>query len=144
MTTDFEPIYAALFAKLAAISGLKTSSRKIKHWSDVPAKQQPALFVIQGGEAPEQVRGLPPKWRLKVEVYIYVNPGEGKSIIPSQVMNAILKNVREALAFDNVAAKACTLDGLVSHCWIAGEIEVYDGVLGEQAVAVIPIEMLTT
>lgn len=143
MTTDFEPIYAALFAKLAAITGLKTSSRKIKHWSDVPAKQQPALFMIQGGESPEQVRGLPPKWRLKAEIYLYVNPGEGKTIIPSQVMNGLLKQVREALAFDNMAVKANTLGGLVSHCWISGEVEVYDGVLGDQAVAIIPIEMLT-
>lgn len=143
MTTDFEPAYAALFAKLAAISGLKTSSRKIKHWSDVPAKQQPALFMIQGGETPEQNSGLNPKWRLKAEIYLYVNPGEGKSIIPSQVMNGLLKNVRDALAHDSIMARVCTLGGLVTHCWISGEIEVYDGVLGEQAVAVIPVEILT-
>lgn len=141
--TDFEPIYAALFAKVDKMPGLLTSSRKMKHWADVPAKQQPALFMIQGGETPEQVRGLPAKWRLKAELYLYVNPGEGKSVIPSQVMNPLIGAIRNALAVDNVVANACTLGGLVSHCWIAGEIEVYDGVLGDQAVAVVPIEILT-
>ncbi len=141
--TNFEPIYAALFAKLASIPGIKTTSRKMAHWADVPAKQQPALYMIQSGETNENpARGLPPKWRLKAEFYLYVNPGEGKSIIPSQVMNPLLGAIRDALAFDNVVANTCTLGGLASHCWISGEIEVYDGVLGDQAVAVIPVDIL--
>lgn len=141
--TDFEPIYAALWAKVSAVTGLKTYSRKMKHWADVSAKQQPALFMIQTGETPEQVRGMPTKWRLKAELYLYVTPSEGKTIIPSQVMNPILGLIRAALGPDNVMVNTCTLGGLVSHCWISGEIEVYDGVLGDQAVAMIPVEVMT-
>lgn len=140
---NFEPIYAALFAKVSGIAGVKTRSRKLKHWADVPAKQQPALYMSQSGETPEQVRGLRAKWRLKAELYLYVNPGEGRDVIPSQVMNPMLADIRAALAPDNVVANVCTLGGLVSHCWISGEVEVYDGVLGDQAVALIPIEILT-
>ena len=142
MMTNFEPVYAALFAKVASLSGVKSASRKMKHWSDVPAKQQPALFMIQSGETTAFVRGLPAKWTLKAELYLYVNPGEGKSIIPSQVMNPLIGAIRAVFLPDNVAANTCTLGGLVSHCWISGEVEVYDGVLGEQAVAVVPIEVL--
>jgi len=35
-----------------------------------------------------------------------------------------------------------TLDGLVSHCRIEGEIETDEGMLDTQAVAVIPISIL--
>lgn len=140
---NFEPIYAALFGRVSGIAGLKTRSRKLKHWADVPAKQQPALYMSQAGETPEQTRGLPAKWRLKAELYLYVNPGEGRDVIPAQVMNPMLADIRAALAPDNVVSKVCTLGGLVSHCWISGEVEVYDGVLGDQAVALIPIEILT-
>jgi hypothetical protein len=137
--TNFEPIYAALFARLEAIAGLKTSSRRLRHWNDVPKEQQPALFMIQTGEAPEQVKGLPPKWRLGLEVYLYVTVSE--DIAPATILNPLLGAVREALGPEPVS-NAQTLNGLASHAWIAGQIEVYDGVLGSQAVALVPIEIL--
>jgi hypothetical protein len=137
--TNFEPIYAALFAKLEGIAGLKTSSRRLRHWNDVPKEQQPALFMIQVGEAPEQVKGLPPKWRLGVEVYLYVNVAEDAA--PATILNPLLGAVRDALGPGPVS-NTQTLNGLASHAWIAGQIEVYDGVLGSQAVALVPIEVL--
>jgi len=139
---DFEPIYAALFAKTAGFSDIKTRSRRLKHWADVPAKAQPAIYMIQSGETNERVRGLPAKWRLKAEFYIYVHPGESDKIIPSQQLNPIIANIREALEVDDLVANTCTLGGLVSHCWISGEVEIFDGVLGAQAVAIVPIEIL--
>lgn len=140
--TNFETIYAALFAKLQAVSGIKTASRRLKHWNDVAANLQPALYMVQTGEAPEQVRGLPAKWRLSVEVYVYVNVPTEK-IVPSTLLNPILGAIRDILAPDNLAANVNTLGGLVSHCWLSGQIEVYDGVLGDQAVALVPVEILT-
>jgi hypothetical protein len=137
--TSFEPIYAALFARLEAIAGLKTSSRRLRHWNDVPKEQQPALFMIQTGEAPEQVKGLPPKWRLGVEVYLYVSVSE--DVAPATILNPLLGAIRDALGPEPVS-NTQTLNGLASHAWIAGQIEVYDGVLGSQAVALVPIEIL--
>jgi hypothetical protein len=32
----------------------------------------------------------------------------------------------------------------VKHCWISGAIETDEGVLGGQAVAIVPIEILVT
>lgn len=143
--TNFEPIYQALFDRLKLATGVKTASRRLKHWTDVPAKDQPALFTSQGGEAPEQVRGMPPKWRLTVDVYVYVTVPSEKTA-PATLLNPILGAVRDAMApsegVDRIN-RVQSLGGLVSHAWINGQIEVYDGVLGDQAVAMIPIEILT-
>lgn len=139
---DFEPIYAAFWSRVSGIGGLRSKSRRIKHWADVPAEQQPAMFMIQTVETPEQVRGLPPKWRLRGELYIYVN-NRSQDEAPSQIMNPILGAVRDALQPDDFRENTCTLGGLVTHCWISGEIENHDGVLGDQAVAVVPFEIMT-
>jgi len=42
-----EPIYSALFALLCAIPGIITFSRRMRHWTDVPVVEQPALFQAQ-------------------------------------------------------------------------------------------------
>lgn len=143
--TNFEPIYQALFDRLRLSTGVKTASRRLRHWTDVPAKDQPALFTAQGGEAPEQSNGLPPKWRLTVDVYVYITVPNDKTV-PATLLNPILGAVRDAMAPSEGVDRlrqVQTLGGLVSHAWINGQIEVYDGVLGDQAVAMIPIEILT-
>ena len=37
-----ETIHAALFARLSAVPGFVTASRRLKHWSDTPGGEQPA------------------------------------------------------------------------------------------------------
>lgn len=143
--SNFETIYQALFDRLRLATGVKTASRRLKHWNDVPAKDQPALYTAQGGEVPEQVRGVPTKWRLSVDVYLYVTVPKDTDI-PATALNGLIGAIRDAMAppegLDRLKGVQ-TLGGLVSHAWISGQIEVYDGVLGNQAVAMIPIEILT-
>lgn len=139
--TNFEPIYAALFSRLQGVAGITTFSRRLRHWDEVSANEQPALFQVQTGEAPEQNRGLPPKWQLGVEVYVYIT-SPSVTIVPSILLNQILGAIRDILAPDPVS-NVNTLGGMVSHCWISGQIEMYDGVLGEQIVALVPIEILS-
>ena len=135
-----EPIHAALFAKLAAIPGFKTASRRFKHFGDVAQPDQPALFVIQRRESATTVPGQPTVWLLKVDVLIYVNTGQDKSVAPASILNPLLDAVVAALAPDPITNK-CTLGGLVQHAVIQGEIETDEGQLGEQGLALIPIEI---
>lgn len=137
-----EPIYAALFAKLSASAGYATTSRRLKHWNDVPSGEQPALFMAQRNEvAATKGRGLPTEWTLSVDVYVYVRTDGGQA--PGPLLNQLLDAVEAALApsqLENVQ----TLGGLVHWCRIEGAIETDEGTLGDQAVAIIPISMFVS
>jgi hypothetical protein len=142
-----EPIYAALFAKLSSalgVAGIVTVSRRLVHWNDVPSSQQPAMYMIQKGEtAQPQPRGMPTKWTLEVDVYIYANSAD-VNVSPGSIMNPLLDALTAALAPPNPVENVQTLGGLVSNCWIEGGIQTDEGVLGGQSVAIVPIRILAT
>ena len=134
-----EPIYSALFAQLAAISGLVTTSRRLLHWTDCGPNMQPALFMTQGAEdATSQQKGLPYKWALSVKVWVYVNVQDGQA--PAPVINPILDQITALLTPIN--GNKLTLGGLVDELIIDGTIETFEGTLGNQEVAVVPIKIL--
>ena len=136
-----EQIYSALYAKLAGAANFVTTSRKLRHWDDVGASEQPALFVVQKSEvADPQPKGVPTKWTLDVNVYIYVRSSD----VPSSEINPLLDSVTAALLPDNPITNAQTLGGLVHHCWIEGQIETDEGLLGDQSVCIIPVRILAT
>jgi hypothetical protein len=135
-----EPIYAALFALIQSAAPFVTTSRRLRHWSDVGAAEQPALFMIQKSETAEERRPLPIKWRARVDLYIYAQ-ASGELTAPAAVLNPLLDAIETVLAPDPVS-HVQTLGGLVQHCWIAGRIETDEGVLGGQTVAIVPIELL--
>ena len=92
-----EPIYAALFTLLAGAATFVTSSRRLRHWSDVAAAEQPALFQVQKTETVIRPRGAPPKWTLGADVYVYCQaPDEITS--PATVMNPLIDAIEAALA----------------------------------------------
>ncbi len=138
-----EPIYAALFALVAGAANFVTVSRRLRHWSDVGAAEQPALFMIQKSENAEERRPLPVKWRASVDLYLYAQAPDELTSPPATVLNPLLDAVEAALAPDPVS-HVQTLGGLVSHCWIAGRIQTDEGVLGGQAVAIVPVEILVS
>lgn len=136
-----EPIYSALFAKLAGSAGYVTTSRRLKHWNDVQPEQQPALYLAQKGEIALTVRGQPTKWTLTVDVYVYVRTTGEQS--PGPLLNNLLDAIEAALA-PNAIENAQTLGGLCEWCRIEGAIETDEGTLGDQAVAIIPIHLLVS
>jgi hypothetical protein len=138
-----EAIYGALYALVAGAASFVTTSRRLRHWTDVPAAEQPALFQVQKGEVAKTRRGQPTEWTLSVDLYVYGQaPDEATS--SASVLNPLIDAVAAALApsGSDLAVNAQTLGGLVSHCWIAGKIETDEGALGGQAVAIVPIEMI--
>ena len=139
--TDRESVYRALFERLAGTSGVIRASRRLRHWSDVPPIDQPALFQVQKRETPQQDEGLPTRWRLAVDVYLYAHAGADGDAVPAATLNALIDAIEAALA-PEPSSGAQTLDGRVAHCWIAGAIQTDEGALGAQAVAIVPIEIL--
>jgi hypothetical protein len=135
-----ELVYQALFAKVGSAVGFATASRRLRHWSDVAAAEQPALFQVQKFETVKRDAGLPAKWTLGVDLFVYAQAPDDATAAAT-VINPLLDAVEAALAPDP-ASNLQTLGGLVAHCWIAGKIETDEGVLGGQAVAIVPIEIL--
>jgi len=138
-----EAIYSALWDRVKAVPGFRTTSRVLQHWAEVPAAKQPALFLTCGNQTRERVGNGLYKWRLAASLYVYVNTGGSKSEArpPSAILNDLLDAIQEALAPPPGSIEN-TLGGLVQRAGIVGEITTDEGVLGEQAVAVVPVEIL--
>jgi len=137
-----EAIYSALWEKLLPLKGgFVTFSRKLKHWTEVPSNEQPALFMTCGDQHIERIRGGLDRHSLPAKLYLYVNTADDPDAAPSIKLNDLLDQVEACLA-PGAGEIAQTLGGLVSHCWIAGDITTDEGVLGEQALAIVPIDIL--
>lgn len=140
---DFEAKYAAFFDLLENAVGaqVKTASRRLKHWSDVPPKEQPCIFVTETGIDAIGRVGLPQKYVLGCSIYIYVYESSPKAI-PATKLNNILKVITETIALRPSDISGCvTLGGLVTDCKISGKIETDEGLLDSQAVAIVPIQL---
>lgn len=143
MTQPREAIYAALFALLAGAASFATSSRRFRLWADVAAADQPALFLrVTSEEASTEFPGLPKRWKLSCEVYVYWRSDGADDAIADQAGNALRDALQAAL--DPVPGERQTLGGLVYDCRIDGKTVIDDGALDQQALAVIPITILTT
>ena len=138
-----EPIYAALFEQIAGAAQFITTGRKLRHWSDLTAAEQPALFMRQKLEvATVAALGAPTVWKLVVEFYVYAHASD-PYLAPTIVLNPLIDAVQSALAASPVTGvQDLGLPRMVQHAYIAGKIEITEGVLRDQAVAVIPVEIL--
>lgn len=136
-----ETAYAALFNLVAAIPGIKTCTRRLKHWQDVAKEDQPALYMEHTGEVASPVRGQPTRIVLEVNLWLYVN-SEGEPVGP--LLSPLLDAIQDAFAPKNDGDHTLTLGGLVHHCWIEGQTQIFEGDLGEEAVAIVPVKLLVT
>jgi len=133
-----EAIYSKLFSVISGTSGVVTVGRKLKHWSEVSQAEQPAVFQAQKSEDIINQTGMPAKVKMLVNIYVYTH-SQDPYASPATAMNTLLDAITAALMPDGVSQ---TLGGLVAHCRIAGVIQTDEGVLGDQAVSVIPVEIL--
>lgn len=136
-----EPIYAALFALLAGSAGYTVTERRLRHWNDVEPSEQPYLALQEGRQLGKTDTGKPTIWTLDCNVYIYCRTDGGAA--PGPILNPLLDAIEAALApLGGVSVQ--TLGGLVHYARIEGAIETDEGTLGDQAVAIIPIQILVS
>lgn len=140
-----EDVYSALFSLLTTnLSGLgvKTFSRRFALWTDIPKSSQPAVIMAQSGEsAIQNTLGVPAKFELDVNIWLYINAGESLQTIPATIYNPIIDAITDAIA-PPVGDKQTLGMEDVSHCWVSGKIEIFDGALGSQVIVIIPIKIL--
>lgn len=141
MTPSRETIGAALFSQVATAAGFATSGRRVVMWTKI--SEFPALFLNAVGNhypAPEN-RHLPPKRTLAYEIWIYSSAGKDPNAVPESALNDLVDAVEAALA-PSVVTNVQTLGGIVSHCWIEGQVELFSGVLDGIAKAIVPVKIL--
>jgi len=140
-----EAIYSAFFAQLQTIAGLKTTSRKLRHWVDVPKEQMPALFLAQGNESLEtRIGGGPQSVKLLPSVYLYVNTSGNTP--PGSILNPLLDAIQAVIDQQHPVTGKNSLGGVTGVEWarIDGIIDTDEGTLGDLAVAIISVAILTT
>lgn len=136
-----EQAFVALFEKLKTIPTLKLCTRRLKHWQDVPKEDQPALFMQVADEEKRIVDGKPARYVLGANLWVYVNT-DGDEVGP--LLNPVLDVIERALEPLDGADRRQTLGGIVHHCWIEGTTQIFEGDLGDEAVAIIPVKILVT
>jgi hypothetical protein len=133
-----EAIFVALFNLVSSGTGFQTKSRKLKHWNELSAPDMPAIFQTEGRMTAVAPYRQPTKWTLHAQLYIYARQNS-LDLLPSTALNNLVDAVELKLVPG--ADGEQTLGGLVSHCRIVGDVETDEGVLGELAIAIIPIEI---
>lgn len=138
-----EPIYAALWSLAAQSAAFATTSRRLRHWSDVGPAEQPALFMAEKGSlAKVKALGAPVVWTLYADFYIYAHSSD-PCRAPAEILNPLLDAVEAALAFSPATGiQDLGMPGTVQHAYISGKIDTEEGVLGDQAIAIVPVEIL--
>jgi hypothetical protein len=144
---DRERIYGALWDRARMAASFATAARRLRHWSDVAPAEQPALFMAEKGAlttaagGPRQP-GLPVTYILYADFYLYAHAGDPYTA-PAMVLNPLLDALERALGpLPATGVQQLGLPEMVAHAYISGRIETDEGVLGDQAVAVVPVEIL--
>jgi hypothetical protein len=138
-----EPIYLALWQLAQGSAAFATAERRLKHWSDVSPPEQPALFMSEKGSlAKVKALGAPIIWTLYADLYIYAHSSDPYAA-PATILNPLLDAVEAALApAPATGIQDLGLPAMVQHCYIAGKVETDEGTLGDQAIAIVPVEIL--
>lgn len=142
MTIARETVYAAVFAKLQSLSlsPLITVSRRLRHLQELGDAELPACFQVQSAEDIQHVANMPPVYTFKVEWWLYTFEPDPHSA-PSQQLNALLDQLEAALSPDFAGVLTQTLGRQVHRVWVAGPMDIYEGVVLDRAMAIIPIHI---
>lgn len=149
-----EPIYDALLAQLQQlqtgtyITTWPTMQVNLGFKTYEDTQIQPAVFLTPMKEQATYVRGLPTKWMLFAEIWVYIRSDTVS--LGVQNLNALLDAIDAILSPLGANAGPMsdngfvdTLGGLVQYVAIQGEVEISGGYLqNNQSVARIPLEIL--
>lgn len=122
----------------------RTFSQNLVIWDQVPAANQPALFLHRGIEIAEQKHAYGvTKWTYRVDLWIYFQTGGFKTAntYPDMLTDNFLDAVERLFQTDPLAGPQ-TLGGLVVNCWIDGTIATDPGLEDDQGVIVVPLSIL--
>jgi len=138
-----ENAYTALFSLLKGLKTagkVKTCDRRVRFLEEMGVSELPALFMSVSNQQTAQIRGLPPRHTLQAKIYLYASNPDRHTPAGVQ-LNGLLDAIEQTLT-PAATEDALSLGGQVSHAWIEGPVEVFEGPQGERAAAVLSIHML--
>jgi len=138
-----ELIYSALWELGSSAARFASANRRLRHWADVAPGEQPALFMSEkGGQAAVKKLGAPIVWTLYADFYLYAHSSD-PYLAPATILNPLLDALEAALAPSPTSGiQNLGLPAMVQHAYITGKIQTDEGVLGDQAIAIVPVEIL--
>jgi hypothetical protein len=138
-----EAIYAALWELGASAARFASANRRLRHWADLAPAEQPALFMSEKGAlATVKQLGAPIAWTLYADFYVYVHSSD-PYLAPAEILNPLIDALEAALSPPpTTGIQNLGLPQMVQHAYIAGKIQTDEGVLGDQAIAIVPVEIL--
>jgi len=137
-----EKIYTALWALGANAARFASANRRLRHWTDVAPAEQPALFMSEkGGQAAIKKLGAPIVWTLYAEFYMYAHSSD-PYLAPATILNPLIDAFEAALAPSPTSGiQNLGLPQMVQHAYISGKVQTDEGVLGDQGIAIVPVEI---
>lgn len=146
MIKNREAVYSAIYdivLALKAAGKIVDCSRKEIHWADLSASQQPFVCQMQMPESVDYKlgSGIPSRDTGEVDLVVYVQTDEASDVSPAQALNEVVQVLVDAFKSPR-SGERFTLGGLVHDCAVSGSIELDEGNLGTQAVAVVPVKFL--
>ena len=138
--TSIETVFAALYTQLSGVATFATSGRRLVNVQDLNPEQFPAAFQLEGKQSWKFTPNAPPVLTLRATWVLYTFQTDPNAA-QSTPLNLLLDAVRSALQPPAGQIKQ-TLGGLVEYAAIDGTVEIFEGVLGERAVALVPITLV--
>lgn len=157
MALNREEVFVAAYERLRSAANFVFTSRVFQSWDDTPPAECPSMFFTKGPEDRVIQQGMPPLIRMTGLLVVYVRNDADPAMASSTLLNQLLTSIDEKLEYSPTegqvmgapfvanpyAGFGTTLGGLVSYCRIADTVDVFEGVIGGGAAAIIPIEMLS-
>lgn len=143
--TPRETYYAALVSQLETLvtnGAIKRLARKVTLKDINNPPKLPCLYIDTDKELVEHQAGQKAKLLITVRLFAFVAAPDNNAT-PDTDLSDLLDAIDTALApLPGVPFQ--TLGGIVTHCWIEGEIERFEAGVEGKALAIVPVHMLTT
>lgn len=141
-----EQIYTALWALFVDDSRVKgkfvTTSRFALHFTEPAPEQMPAMFLKQDGESWVKAgKGIPAKRTLSCHLLLYLY-SVAADPLPATLCNDVMDVVDDVIEQPGNPQNTQTLGGLVEHVYLEGEVEVWEALLQDVSVVVVPLTMV--
>lgn len=141
-----ETVTQALFTLLQKAMTFKTSSRRLQITEDVSSVDKPAMFLVCHKETHVKGKSMAPAIRtLEYVAWFFIDTGLDPNVLPDTELNALIDSIDPSTG--GVLAPAGgtlqqTLGGLVTNCYIDGEIIRVPGDVDGNGLAVVPIKVV--